>query len=148
MRNSLLGLVACGVILTPVLAQTMPGATGRSAQEEFQRGYAATPMPGQANINAGGQAGVQALNGQASAAAQANAGVSAADQAQYDADRAAYMDALAAHDHAVNRADARYIRQQRAYADAMAVWRVQVAACKRGHQRACDMPPPNPAAFY
>lgn len=149
-RTPLLGLLAATVALAPALAQTTP--TGRSPQEEFQRGYAATPMPDQANINAGGQAGVQALNGQAGAAAQANAEAatqtSAANQAQYDADRAAYMNALVAHNHAVNRTDARYMRQQRAYADAMAVWRVQVDACKRGHQRACDMPAPNPADFY
>ena len=69
-------------------------------------------------------------------------------QAQYEQDRQAYMAALAQHDHAVNRTDARWAHQQAAYADAMAAWRWQVAACKRGSQRACDMPTPNPADFY
>ncbi len=58
------------------------------------------------------------------------------------------MDALVKHDAAVNRTDARYVRQQAAYADAMRVWRRQVWACHHGHPRACDLPAPYPAAFY
>ena len=65
-----------------------------------------------------------------------------------DADRAACMGALARHDAAVDGTDARYVRQQRAYADAMAVWRIQVEECKRGHRKACDMPPPDVTAYY
>jgi len=136
--------------LLPVAA--MAQTADRSPQEEYQRGYAATPMPNQDAINAGGAAGVDRLNGQAAAAGAqataAGAAVQGANQAQYDADRAAYMDALARHDRAVNRTDARYRRQQNAYADAMAVWRVQVTECKRGHRAACDLPAPNPADYY
>lgn len=144
-----LGLLLAGCVMAPAMAQD---ATGRSPQEEYQRGYAATPMPDQAAADAQSRPAVRALNAQGAAVAQANADAATAttqaNQAQYDADRAAYMDALVKHDASVDRTNARYMRQQRAYADAMAVWRVQVAACKRGHQRACDMPPPNPADFY
>ena len=58
------------------------------------------------------------------------------------------MDALVKHDAAVNRTDARYVRQQVAYADAMTAWRAQVRACKNGYKRACNAPTPNPADFY
>jgi hypothetical protein len=136
----------------PTLVLAQAADTGRSAQEEYRRGYAATPMPHQDAINAGGAAGVDQLNGQAAAGAQASADAGSAtartDQAQYAADRAAYLDALVRHDHAVDRTDARYRRQQNAYADAMAVWRVQVAECKRGNRQACDLPAPDPADYY
>lgn len=64
--------------------------------------------------------------------------------ARYAADMAAYLDAR--HIAAADRM--RYDRQQRAYADAMAAWRDQVRACRRGYQRACEAPTPDPAAFY
>lgn len=45
-------------------------------------------------------------------------------------------------------ADARlYARQQRAYADAMAAWRLQVEDCRRGRRAACEAPTPDPADF-
>jgi hypothetical protein len=147
----LIGLLLAAAVMVPSLAQTTTPATttpGRSPQEDYQRGYAATPMPNQEAINAGGAAGTASLNGQAAVASGANTADVAATQAQYDADRAAYIDALVQHDAAVNRTDARYARQQNAYADAMRVWRAQVYACKHGKRRACDMPPPNPATFY
>ena len=154
----LFGLLLAATALAPSFAQTTNGGTentGRSAQEEYQRGLAATPMPHQDAINAAGAPGTAALNNQVQSTTQANNDANAqtiADyqesQAQYDADRQSYMDALVHHDRAVNRTDARYVRQQAAYADAMRVWRRQVWACKHGHQRACDLPTPNPAAFY
>ena len=153
----LIGLLLAATALASSLAQTTSGTenTGRTPAEEYQRGYAATPMPHQAEINAGGAPGTAAINNQvATTTAANNAANSAAieqyqeSQAQYDADRQAYMDALVKHDASVNRTDARYVRQQRAYADAMRVWRAQVWACKHGHPRACDAPPPNPAAYY
>lgn len=155
--KNLAGLLLAAAALAPAMAQTAAGTenTGRSAAEEYQRGYAATPMPHQDAINAGGAPGTAALNNQvATTTGAGNAANDAAmaqyqeSQAEYDADRAAYMDALVKHDASVNRADARYVRQQRAYADAMRVWRAQVWACKHGHPRACDMPPPDPARFY
>jgi len=151
-------LLAAGA-LAPGIAQTQTNGgtenTGRSAQEEYQRGYAATPMPHQAEINAAGAPVTAAINNQVSSATAANNAANDAtlaqyqeSQAEYDADRQAYMDALVKHNASVNRTDARYVRQQRAYADAMRVWRAQVWACKHGHQRACDMPPPDPTRFY
>ena len=153
----LFGLLLAATALAPSFAQTAGGTenTGRSAQEEYQRGLAATPMPHQDAINAAGAPGTAALNNQVQSTTQANNDANAAtiaqyqdSQADYDADRQAYMTALVRHDAAVNRTDARYVRQQTAYADAMRVWRRQVWACKHGHQRACDLPTPNPAAFY
>jgi hypothetical protein len=155
----LIGLLLAASTLVPAFAQAQTNGgtenTGRSAQEEYQRGYAATPMPHQAEINAGGAPGTAAINNQVASTTSANNAANNAaieqyqeSQAQYDADRQAYMDALVKHDASVNRTDARYVRQQRAYADAMRVWRAQVWACKHGHPRACDAPPPNPAAYY
>jgi hypothetical protein len=152
----MLGVLLAATAIMPVLAQDAappPGPEG-SAQE-VARGYANPPMPNQAAINAAGRPGTAALNNQV-AAADANAQASndaavqmdAAAQAQYEVDRQAYMEALLRHDHAVKRTDARYDRQQRAYADAMYAWRRQVYACKQGHKAACDMPPPDPSRYY
>ena len=149
-----IGLLLAATAIIPALAQTTSGTenTGRSPQEEYQRGYATTPMPHQDAINAAGAPATAALNNNVAATSQANSDATAQDaaatQAQYEADRAAYLDALVQHDHAVNRTDARYARQQNAYADAMRVWRAQVWACKHGHPSACNAPTPNPAAFY
>jgi hypothetical protein len=105
---------------------------------------AQTPDPADPQAHAG----AAGLNRQVAVANAANAGRDAVAQAQYDADRAAYVDALVRHDAAVDRTNARYVRQQTAYADAMEAWRFQVAACKKGKRKACDMPPPNPANYY
>jgi hypothetical protein len=155
--KSILGVLLAATAIAPTLAQTTaapPPAPEGSAQQ-VARGYANPPMPNQEAINAGGRAGTASLNNQVAAADasvqatnDANAALSAEQQAQYETDRQAYMDALVHHDAAVNRTDARYVRQQRAYADAMLVWRRQVYACKHGHQRACDLPPPDPSRFY
>jgi hypothetical protein len=153
----LLGVLLAATTIAPVLAQTNaappPGPEG-SAQQ-VARGYANPPMPNQEAINAGGRAGTASLNNRVAAADasvkaanDASAEMSAEQQAQYEIDREAYMDALIQHDAAVNRTDARYVRQQRAYADAMFAWRRQVYACKHGHQRACDLPAPDPSRFY
>jgi|GEM_PF-2912862 len=70
-------------------------------------------------------------------------------RAHYRIGRRAYIAAVEAeHDREVNRYDRRYARQQVAYAEAMAAWRVQVAACKRDDRRACAAPTPRVADFY
>ena len=153
LAKPLFGLLLAATAIAPSFAQTSGTEnTGRTPAEEYQRGYATTPMPNQEAINAAGRPATAALNNQVAATSQtnsdANAVDAAANQAQYDADRAAYIDALVQHDRAVNRSDARYVRQQNAYADAMRVWRAQVYACKRGKQSACRAPTPNPADFY
>lgn len=70
-------------------------------------------------------------------------------RAQDRMDRRAYAAAMTARHHrAVNRYDRRYMRQQTAYANAMAAWRRQAAACKHGSRRACKAPSPRVANFY
>ena len=93
-------------------------------------------------------AGVAAQANAAATTNAVNAEISAANQAQYETDRQAYIAALIQHDRAVDRTAARTVRQQTAYADAMAVWRVQVDQCKKGRQKACELPAPNPADYY
>jgi hypothetical protein len=140
-------LLAAGA-LTQAQAQESDAATGRSPAELYQRGYNSATTAGQAPDPASA-AQVAAVNDAANAATAGNvARVAPADQAQYEADRAAYVDGLIAHNAAVDRTDARYARQQAAYADAMAAWRLQVAACKKGKRKACEMPPPDIADYY
>lgn len=137
-------LVMAASVAIPAFAQN----TGRTPQEEYQRGYAVTPAPHQAEINAAGRAGTASLNNRVVAAQSAQATDAAINQAQYANDREAYRKALMRHNRRVNRTSARYLRQRDAYAHAMADWRVQVAACKRGHRRVCNLPTPNPADYY
>jgi hypothetical protein len=134
--------------LAPATAQVTDSSTGRSPAELYARGYTSATTAGQAPSPAEA-AEVAAVNNAANAATAGNVGgVAPADQVQYDSDRAAYIAALVQHDAAVDRTDARYMRQQGAYADAMAAWRLQVATCKKGKRKACEMPPPNVADYY
>ena len=75
---------------------------------------------------------------------QANAYV----QSQYQADLAAYDDALVRHDARADRQAEHYRHQQRAYAEAMRDWRAQDYACRHGRNRACTAPSPDPANYY
>ena len=68
--------------------------------------------------------------------------------ASYQADMAAYRDAVRAQHHESMRDQRHYDHQQRAYADAMRAWRHQVWACKHGSNAACNAPSPDPAAFW
>ena len=75
------------------------------------------------------------------------AAVQADLQAQYNADMASWMEGMRTRG-AVNAANqTEYDRKQRAYADAMYVWRMQVRDCERGFQFACNRPTPNPAEY-
>lgn len=86
-------------------------------------------------------------NGEVAVRARAEASMNAEQKDQYAKDMAAYVDALRAQ-HRAELADVRqYDRQQRAYADAMFDWRVQVGACHHGNKRACNAPTPNPADY-
>jgi len=93
----------------------------------------------------------QSLNNQVNAnatATQTAVDTQNADaQAQYQADKDAYWAAISANNAKVARNDVHYMKMQDAYAAAMHDWRMQVAACKRGHQRACDLPTPVPANY-
>jgi hypothetical protein len=135
-------LAAAASLMSPALAQTDP-------HQPVNDGSAASSMtvppgqvapgqdPGTSSANAGVNASIQAVHSQ-----------NAASQAQYQADLASYDAAMRAHGRAVARQDDHYGRQQSAYAQAMEAWRVQDAACRRGHQRACDAPAPDPADYY
>jgi hypothetical protein len=147
MRKQLILAVLAGVAgLSPSHAQTA-SPTSPTRELPYDRGYD-KPSPRTDAVNAKEGPVTDSLNAQANTAAATTASASTTNQAQYDLDRQAYIDALVQHDAAVNRTDARYMRQQRAYADAMAVWRVQVQECKKGHQRACNLPTPNVADYY
>ncbi len=61
---------------------------------------------------------------------------------------AAYREAVRANRRDAMRDQSRYDHQQRAYADAMAAWRMQTEACNRGRLKACKLPTPNPADYY
>lgn len=68
-------------------------------------------------------------------------------QIQYDADMAAWVSALEARGETIAQDRSIYAQNQRAYADAMADWRRQVAACKAGSTNDCRLPTPNPADY-
>lgn len=73
--------------------------------------------------------------------------VQPADQAAYDADMEVWRAEVRATERA-NRYSAEVAaRQERAYADAMRAWRVQVADCRRGITAACHAPTPRPGDF-
>ena len=69
------------------------------------------------------------------------------NQQQYEADKAAYEQALRDHHRDVLSTDATFIRQREAYALAMRDWRAQVEQCKKGYQKVCDLPTPDPMKY-
>ncbi|AXJ97056.1 hypothetical protein DM480_11935 [Sphingomonas sp. FARSPH] len=95
--------------------------------------------------------GVAAANADVAAQAQlqdnAVAAVNAADSAQYRADVRRYRAAMRARRQVIAADAALQVDRERAYAMAMADWRAQVRACKRGHSRACTMPSPDPQNY-
>ncbi len=89
----------------------------------------------------------QALNSQVASNVGSTDVQNAANQAQYEADKAAYAQALRDHHRDVLTTDNVFIRQQMAYADAMRDYRVQVEMCRRGFKSACDLPTPDPQKY-
>ena len=133
---------AAACVMTPALAQSDP-------HQPSNDGSAASSMtvpPGQ--VAPGADPGTVAANGTVNDAIQSTQMSNAANQAQYAIDRSDYDKAMRAHGRAVAMQDAHSMHQQQAYADAMEAWRIQDAACKRGHQKACNAPSPDPADFY
>lgn len=131
--------------LAPLAAQPDIGThqvDPNQPQNDGSAAASATVPPGQ--IAPGADPGTAVANATVQGGLAAAATVNANNQAQYDADLAAYDAAMRAH----GQQSARYARQKRAYADAMAVWRMQTAACLKGHQVACNAPTPDPANFY
>lgn len=148
MRRSTLRLMlaaAAALACAPLAAQTTSEphqVDPHQPQNDGSAAASATVPPGQ--VAAGVDPGTANANANVQGNIAATATVSANNNAQYDADVANYDAAMRAH----GRADARYARQKRAYADAMAAWRIQTAACLKGHQVACNAPAPDPANFY
>jgi hypothetical protein len=89
-----------------------------------------------------------AANAQTLAKDASGPAVSADAQAAYNYDMQVYLDRLRARDAAAVGNEMQYHAKQRAYADAMRAWRVQVYDCNRGIIAACRAPTPDPAAFY
>jgi len=131
-----------------VLAAAAPAQQTAPAKEAAQdRGYDKN-TPKHAAVDAEEASRTRQLNATSALGAEVKEDVAVADQAAYQADLTAYHDRIMA-----ERADAmndmaRFSRQQRAYADAMAQWRKQSAACEKGKMPACRLPTPNPADYY
>ena len=139
-----LALMAAGALVSAAAAyaQTDP-------HQPNNDGSAAASMTVPAGqVAAGVDPGTSSANSGVNGAIQQNQATNAASQAQYQQDVASYNEAMRAHGHQVAQQDVHYAHQQRAYADSMEAWRIQDAACKRGHQRACNAPSPDPADFY
>ena len=131
-------LVFLVLIALPTLAfaQTYPGQSADARSDRIS----ASTAPGTAAAN-------DAAAGEVAARDQARAAMSVADQDRYDADMQAYREARQARRQLIRHDEAYYDRQQRAYAAAMADWRMQAAACRRGHPRACRAPTPRPGDY-
>jgi hypothetical protein len=141
-----------GMIAVAALAMAVPSlaqvANPSGVQElPADRGYDKT-SPHEQAINAQEAPVTQQLNNTVQNNVVQTQTANAVDQGQYDADMAAYRSRVEASHQEAMRDKRRYAHQQRAYADAMQTWREQVAACKRGHNRACELPTPNPADYY
>lgn len=93
-------------------------------------------------------AAVAEANNAAAAQATQQTNMNANEVARYEEDRAAYLTALRSHNREAAMDAHIYDRQQRAYADAMFAWRVQVEDCRRGIRKACNAPTPDPANFW
>lgn len=150
----ILSAVVLATVASPALAQTAPepssvpgspATTGTPLPDD--RGYDKS-TPRTRAVDAVEAPVTADLNATSALGSEIIATTAAEDKAQYELDREAYWAALIQHDRSVRRTDARWARQQGAYADAMAAWRLQVAECKRGNRKACDRPTPTPDQFY
>ncbi|WEK41652.1 MAG: hypothetical protein P0Y64_09390 [Candidatus Sphingomonas colombiensis] len=139
-------------VAVPVVAQNTqaPDPNAPHAPLPYDRGYD-KDSPRTEAIDAAGRPAVDAANrqvlDQSNTQAATQADMQQADSAQYAADILAYRQARRAQHRQVARDDARYARQERAYADAMADWRREVDACHHGNNAACRAPTPDPANY-
>lgn len=147
-------LLALAAPLTAQTATTTTPATQPGSQDDpgtprtplqTDRGYDKPQVRTEA-INAQTRDDVAAANSATVGSGNATA-VQADLQAQYDADMASWMDTMSQRDKTIVRNAREHASRQRAYADAMYVWRAQVRDCERGYQFACNRPTPNPADF-
>lgn len=143
-RTILLALL----LAAPAMAQHSQDPATPRAPLPADRGYD-KPQARTEAINAPNRAELDAANRETNAPTAArDAAVAANAQAAYDYDMANYLNTLRARDAAAAGNEAQYAAKQRAYADAMRVWRQNVYDCSRGSVTACRAPTPDPAAFY
>lgn len=137
-------LMLCGaaLIAAPATAQTTSPADAPSTPLPYDPGHDGTNARSDA-IAAETAPGTAAANAEVAQQTPRTA----VDTAQYSRDLAAYREAVRARADVITADAALQSDRERAYAMAMADWRTQVEACKRGHPRACDMPSPNPADY-
>jgi len=150
MKSAFLAAAALLAFANPAVAQTNPPSADPGQPRtplEQDRGYD-KPDPRTDAINAPNEAARAAANAEVAARPPSRAEMNPAAQAQYDADLTAYMEALRTQRRIVAADERLYDRRQRAYADAMYVWRLQAADCRAGHRTACNAPSPNPADFF
>ena len=126
-------MVASAALAQPATVQETPAASPvNKAIVDGANGSKLTPAP------------TPATGGPVNAAQVA----AATAKGQYEADRLAYRNAVIARNIAIAHDQARYETQQNKYAEAMAAWRIQAEACKRGDKAGCETPEPDPASFY
>lgn len=136
-------LLGAALIAAPVCAQTSPNPADQpSTPLPYDPGHDSTSARSDA-IAAETAPGTAAANAEVAARASATP----VDTAQYQQDLAAYRAALRARRATIATDAAVQEQRERAYAMAMADWRAQVIACRRGSTRACDMPSPVPADY-
>lgn len=159
MYKGLIGSVALIAMSVPLAAQSNTATT--SAVQPGSRDDPDTPREPMAQdrgydkpqarteaINAPVREDTARANAMSSADATTAIAATNADlQAQYDADMTSWLESVSQRDRAVVRNARDHAAQQRAYADAMYVWRMQVRDCERGVRFACNRPTPNPAAY-
>ncbi|MFW2830193.1 hypothetical protein [Sphingomonas sp. ID0503] len=126
------------------MAQTPPNPAPTNQELPQDRGHDKHTAKHDA-VDAAEKPATQTLNASSLAVDTA---VEAQNQKQYALDQAAYRAEVAARKELIANDEARYQAQTNAYADAMAAWRAQVAACKAGKTKACDMPAPTFAQYY
>ena len=147
-RLHLIAAAGLAAIAAPLAAQTAqvpnPAPTKELAQD---RGYD-KQTPKHDAVDAQEAPVTKALNGQVGVATSDAMVQNATNQETYAADMAKYRARVEANAHATMADQDRYARQQHAYADAMAAWRVQTEACQKGSKAACNAPVPDPASFY
>jgi hypothetical protein len=162
MLTRLIAGAALLALAAPVMAQTAaPTSPPTQPGSKDDPGTPRAPLPVDRGYDKP-QARTEAINAPnrpdvARANVAANSGTSGSSvnaaainadlQAQYSADMASWLESMRARDTAIAANAAQYDRQQRAYADAMYVWRMQVRDCQRGYQFACNRPTPNPADY-
>lgn len=145
-------MLAAALMSSAALAQTQSADPGTPRTPlPIDRGYD-KPQARTEAINAPNRAEVAATNNAAAAVATDRAdsvnAANASAQAAYDYDMSVYVDRLRARDAKAVANEATYAKNQRAYADAMRAWRIQVYDCNRGVIAACRAPTPEPAAFW